>query len=295
MGTPINGSVQLGFSILRQFAVPVGEEYTLTELARQMELPVPTVHRFLRTLVSVGALVRLPRGRYGLGPQLADLGSLVSYEKLLARSAQEVLEGLAERLHATVHLSVFEAGMVKFIAKIVADPQVRVSTKVNGLFEAYSTASGKVLLADLKRSELDDYLQDGELVPLTGSTIADRHALLRELDEIRQRRLAVDRQEFQENVACRAVPVRNSFGRTVAALSASFAADSTLASEEEIATLLTRSSSAITERLRCQAPRPQGCDPPEAPRDSFAAAVGTGRSAPFRSAHRSCLDASRTQ
>jgi IclR family transcriptional regulator, acetate operon repressor len=250
MGTPINGSVQLGFSILKQFAVPAGE-YTLTELARRMDLPVPTVHRFLRTLVSVGALVRLPGGRYGLGPELADLGSLVSYEKLLAGSAGPVLASLAGRFHAVAHLSVFESGMVKFISKHVANADLRVSSKVNGLFEAYCTASGKVLLAALATPELDDYLCSGELVPFTEHTLTDRHELLRELTTVRQGRLASDRQEFQDNVVCWAVPVQNSVQRTVAALSISFAAATSPSAEQAGAMVaeLARSSRAITEAL----------------------------------------------
>ncbi len=252
MATPTNGSVQLGFSILRQFATPPGQDCTLTEVARAMDLPVPTVHRFLKTLVAVGALAPLPGGRYTLGAQLADLGGLVRYETLLGRSAQAVIAALAQQLGATVHLSVLEAGMAKFIAKETGDPAFRVSTRVGARFEPYCTASGKVLLAALSVIELDDYLHTGALVPLTSRTVTDPDVLIAMVADVRRRGLASDREEFQDGVACLAVPVRNSVGRPVAALSASFAAGRD--DLEAVEAALAEASRAITATLAARAP-----------------------------------------
>lgn len=258
MATPTNGSVQLGFNILRHFAAPPGQDCTLTEIARAMDLPVPTVHRFLKTLVSVGALATLPGGRYTLGVQLADLGGLVRYETLLGRSAQAVIAALAQRLGLTVHLSVLEAGMTKFIAKETGNPAFRVSTRVGARFEPYCTASGKVLLAGLSAIDLDDYLHAGALVPLTARTVTNPDALVAMIADARRRGLASDREEFQDGVACLAVPVRNSVGRPVAALSASFAAGCDGLAAVEAA--LADASRAITATLatRAHADRSRG-------------------------------------
>lgn len=251
MATPTNGSVQLGFSILRQFATPPGHDSTLSEVARAMGLPVPTVHRFLKTLVAVGALAVLPGGRYTLGAQLADLGGLVRYETLLSRSAQAVIATLARRLQVTVHLSVLDAGMAKFIAKESGDPAFRVDTRVGARFEPYCTASGKVLLASLSASELDDYLDTGALVPLTRQTVTDPDALIAAVRDTRRRALAIDREEFQDGVACLAVPVRNSVGRPVAALSTSF--DAARGDLDSLASALADASRAITASLAARA------------------------------------------
>jgi IclR family acetate operon transcriptional repressor len=247
VATPTNGSVQLGFSILRQFATSRGQDCTLTEVARAMDLPVPTIHRFLKTLAGVGALAALPGGRYTLGPQLADLGGLVRYETLLEQSSNLIVERLAHRLGVTAHLAVLEGGMTKIVAKKIGNPSFRVSTRVGARYEPYCTASGKMLLAALSDLELDDYLHAGALVPLTERTVTTSEALVEIIADVQLRGVAADDEEFQSGVACLAVAVRNSVGRPIAALSASF-----VAGREDLGTIeaaLVETSSSITQRL----------------------------------------------
>lgn len=247
MATPTNGSVQLGFSILRQFATSSGQDCTLTEVARAMDLPVPTVHRFLKTLAGVGALATLPGGRYTLGPQLADLGGLVRYETLLQQSSNRIIEQLANRLGVTVHLAVLEGGMAKIIAKKIGNPSFRVTTRVGARYEPYCTASGKVLLSALSALELDDYLHTGALVPLTPRTVTNSASLVELVADVRRRGVAIDDEEFQSGVACLAIAVKNSVGRPVAALSASFVAGRDDLGSMEMA--LVEASSLITAEL----------------------------------------------
>jgi DNA-binding IclR family transcriptional regulator len=250
MATPINGSMQLGFSIIREFAAHDAKAYTLTELARQMDLPVPTVHRFLKTLVYVGALARHPRGRYSLGAYLADLARAVPYEELLRLSSEHVVRALARDLGAIVHLSVLDAGMAKFIVKEHGNRALQTDTKVGARFEAYCTASGKVLLAGLQEEDFDDYLLSGRCLPFTPNTITDRTKLRREIERIRRDKLAYDREEFQEGVVCWAVPIVNSMKHTVAALSVSFRPQvAEPAPAEELIDALRVASRAITEKM----------------------------------------------
>ena len=46
----------------------------LTRLAAESGLPVPTIHRLVRTLVASGYVLQLPSRRYALGPRLIGLG-----------------------------------------------------------------------------------------------------------------------------------------------------------------------------------------------------------------------------
>ena len=68
-------SVERAFELLEVIA-RAGGEAALSELAADTPLPLPTIHRLLRTLVGVGYVRQLPNRRYSLGPRLIRLGEV---------------------------------------------------------------------------------------------------------------------------------------------------------------------------------------------------------------------------
>lgn len=66
-------SVERVFELL-ELITDAGGDVTLSELSSSTDLPLPTIHRLLRTLVSLGYIRQLPNRRYALGPRLIRLG-----------------------------------------------------------------------------------------------------------------------------------------------------------------------------------------------------------------------------
>ena len=56
-------SVERVFELL-ELITDAGGEVTLSELSNATDLPLPTIHRLLRTLVSLGYIRQLPNRRY---------------------------------------------------------------------------------------------------------------------------------------------------------------------------------------------------------------------------------------
>jgi DNA-binding IclR family transcriptional regulator len=83
---------------------------------------------------------------------------------------------------------------------------------------AYCTGLGKALLAELSPAQLDRYLETVELVPFTERTLTDVERLRQALDQIKRDGIAFDDGEFDPEVRCVAVAVRNFTGSTVAVL-----------------------------------------------------------------------------
>jgi DNA-binding IclR family transcriptional regulator len=111
--------------------------------------------------------------------------------------------------------------MVTYVAKVSAPGAFQVHTRVGAQLEPYCSGLGKVLLAALPDDDMEHFILDGELVPLTPFTITTASALRAELKLVRERGYAVDDREHQANMRCIAVPVQDRDGRAVAALSAS--------------------------------------------------------------------------
>ena len=82
---------------------------------------------------------------------------------------------------------------------------------------------GKILLAGMRPAEARRILAR-RLEVFTPHTITDPVALERELDRVRRRGYALDREEITRGIVCVAAPIRNAEGDTVAAISVAFPA-----------------------------------------------------------------------
>ena len=207
------------FALLKAFHDP-NEWVTSCELSRRANLPEASGYRLIQTLEEIGAVVRGPRGRYRPGLLLLSLSHNVTIAELLRDASQALMTDLSKTLSLTTHMGVLEHGMVTYVAKVSAPGSFAVNTRVGAQLEPYCSGLGKVLLAALPDEEVDRFILDGELVPLTPHTITTAAALRAELRQVREQGYAVDDREHQANMRCIAVPVRDQEGRAVAALSA---------------------------------------------------------------------------
>ena len=216
MATPRNKSVQRAFMMLRAFHEP-DEWLTSAELSRRAKLPEASGYRLIQTLLEIGAVIRDNRGRYGPGMLLVTLSKYVAYEKLLQEYAGTILEGLAEDLSLVAHMGVWDDGMVTYVVK-AGKEGLQVQTNVGIQLEAYCTGLGKVLLAGLPNRELDRFLLDGDLIPLTPNTIVDPTAFRSEIEKIRKQGWGMDNCEMDSDLRCLAVPIKDAGGNVVAAM-----------------------------------------------------------------------------
>lgn len=218
MATPRNHSVLKAFTILKSFR-HAEEWVTSSELSRRAKLPEASGYRLIQTLEEIGAVVRGERGRYRPGLLLVSLSQNVAVDDCLREAAREIMSDLSQRMNVTAHLGRLDNGMVTYIAKFSTAESCLTHTKLGAQLEPYSSGLGKVLLASLPQSELDNFILEGELVALTPHTITDRTALMAELDNVRRTGYALDDRESRMDISCIAVPVRDGEGRTVASMS----------------------------------------------------------------------------
>jgi IclR family KDG regulon transcriptional repressor len=83
----------------------------------------------------------------------------------------------------------------------------------------YASGGGKVLLAALSPTLLQEILQMIELKPLTKQTLIKKVDLMQELEKVKANGCALDAHESVEQGYCIAVPVSHSEGSVIAALS----------------------------------------------------------------------------
>lgn len=195
-----------------------GQPASLKILAADTGLHTSTAFRILASLESHDFVERDGTGRYHLGPKLLRLGSRV--HRHLRAEARPILDWLREQLDETVNLTVPEGDEAVYIERAATHKMMRVEHVVGSRAPLHATAVGKLFLGARGPMFFSDYVRR-RLVPLTPNTIVDPAKLAQEIETAGRQGYAVDNQEAEIGVGCIAVPVHDSSGETVAALSVS--------------------------------------------------------------------------
>lgn len=184
---------------------PVG----VTELADKLDRSKSTVHAHLLTLEEAEYLVK-ENGAYRLGLPFLTLGghlqNNVPYGKLYKMGKPEI-DALVEQTDERAQLVVEEGGSGYYLYQASGSRAVETDSHIGKRLPLYSTAAGKVHLANVPESEARAVLESQELTQQTESTITDRDELMEELAEIRESGVAFDKGERVEGVQCVAAPI----------------------------------------------------------------------------------------
>ncbi|MEZ0093214.1 IclR family acetate operon transcriptional repressor [Streptacidiphilus sp. EB129] len=197
-------SVERAFQLLEVLA-DAGGVSTLSDLATASGLPMPTIHRLIRTLVQQGYVRQDTARRYTLGPRLIRLGETAG--RLLGSWARPYLAELMDTTGETANLAVLEAGEVVYVGQVPSRHSMRMFTEVGRRVQPHCTAVGKVLLAQLPRPEAASVLGKGPLAAHTEHTVTQPAELLAQFDAVKAAGYAVDDQEQEIGVRCIAVVV----------------------------------------------------------------------------------------
>jgi DNA-binding IclR family transcriptional regulator len=191
---------------------------SLAELSRRTGLPKPTVHRMAAEMCRERMLERLPDGSYRLGLRLFEIGERVHSHRSLSEAALPIMEDLREATRLRIHLAVLEGVDVVYVEILGANLLHQVGSRTGGRFPAHATGVGKAILAYSPASVVQARIDAG-LPRLTARTITTPGTLQRELQEIRTKGFAQDREESHLGVSCVAAPVFGSDKKVRAALS----------------------------------------------------------------------------
>jgi DNA-binding IclR family transcriptional regulator len=199
------------------------EHLGVSEIARRSGLNKSTVFRFLNTLSTLGYVYRdAANDHYGLSLKLNALAGIRSGSRDILRYAAVPLENLARETGETIHLAILEDGVLVYLRKIESSHSLRVVTmtsSVGASVPLYCTGLGKAILAWFPPREQKKYIAHQVFTKFTETTIVDGPSLLKELELIRKRGCAFDRQEHERGVVCVAAPVFTSGQLPIAAVS----------------------------------------------------------------------------
>lgn len=213
------GSVQSldrAFELLEHLADANGVA-GITQLTMMSGLPLPTVHRLLRSLITSGYVRQGTARRYSLGPRLIRLGRVAG--QALGFGIQAHLDTLAKATGETSNLALLDADEVVYIAQAPSRYSMRMFTEVGRRVHAHCTGVGKALLAQLSDDQVLALVARTGMPASTASTITDASILIEELGRIRRDGYAIDNEEQEVGVRCMAAAIPGSLANAAISVS----------------------------------------------------------------------------
>lgn len=220
-------SVERALAILTLFSRDK-QEWGITEISQELQLPKSTVHGLVKTLEQEQFLYLGDTGKYRLGLKVFALGMAYAGNVKLTTAAEPAVRALTDKYQETVHVAIYAGNMAVMVVVARAGSMGIMAPRVGAGIAAYCTGVGKVLVAYQPPQHIEEYLAAESLLPITRNTITDKEVLRQELAIIRERGYGIDRGEALLEIGCIAAPIFGIDGQIVAAISISGPLDSVL-------------------------------------------------------------------
>ena len=195
-------------------------QMTLTEIARQQELPLPTAARLTRALEEEGFLERDKKTKvFQLGFKCYLLGSIAKKTGFLRTIALPHMEELRNLFNETVNLYVREGDWRICYEQVESSLNLKRSARLGARFPLWAGASGRCFMAFMEKEDVDRLLD--EVQPLTENTILSREKVYEKNRELRKKGYGTSVAEREEGVSSVAVPIFDGSMQAVACMTLS--------------------------------------------------------------------------
>lgn len=242
-------SVMKVFAILS--ALSEHKSIGVTDLSQTVMTSKSTVYRFLQTMKMLGFVSQEGEDdRYSLTLKLFELSSRALDNIDLVSIAESYMSHIGDQTKEALHLGVRDGDGIVYVYKVDAQYSLRMQSRIGGRNPLYSTAIGKVLLAEKPSESVYDILADTEFKASTSKTHPNIESLLTELEQVKEQGFGEDNEEQEEGLRCIATPIYDRLGHVIAGMSISYP---TLRHDEEkkaeYIALLRAASESISKKL----------------------------------------------
>jgi len=182
------------------------EAVGVTELAEIIERPQSVVHNHLATLRELQYVVKKGT-KYKLGLKFLQRGEVVRQRLPLHAEGAPAIRKLAKETEELITLIVEEHGRGVYLDVAQDNADIHYPAIPGTRIRLHCSATGKAILAYMSEDEVEEIIDQHGLPAQTDETITTREELYEELDAVRERGYAYDRQEFREGMRSIGAPI----------------------------------------------------------------------------------------
>jgi DNA-binding IclR family transcriptional regulator len=188
------------------------------DLACQLNIPKPSIHRLLNQLEDDGFVQTNLRGLILPSAKMHSIAWGVLHTERFSAARRAILQELTEEIDETCGIAVPRGTEMVYYDRVQSDWPLQIDLQVGSHTPSWCTASGKLYLSSLPRERRRRIIDKLPLMQYTRNTIVDTQILEAELEQIKVSRVGTDNQEFVDGMVACAVPINNSSGKLCACL-----------------------------------------------------------------------------
>lgn len=224
-------------------------------MSRELGIPRSTTYQLLKVLQDEGFLVHFPEAKeYGLSSALAEMGSVSSNSDRIQLLASPILNKLLNQLEIPVvaFVGILRGPDIRYVAKDVGPKAPTVIGGVGIQLPAHLTATGRAILAGLKRRQiLAMYPNRDSFFSRTSIGPNNFRELTTLLEETRSRGWALEESEISEGLATVGAVASDHNGYPAAAIGMTFRIDDIPRAQwPDLATSAINGSNDLSRRLK---------------------------------------------
>ncbi|MBU2965533.1 IclR family transcriptional regulator [Amphritea sp. 2_MG-2023] len=191
---------------------------TPADLAFQLDIPKPSVHRFLQQLEADGFLQTNMRGQLLPADRLHNMALGILYSSRLKAPRKAILKDLADQIGETCGISIPDGIDMIYYDRIQSDWPLQINLPIGSRTPIWCTASGKLYLSSLAKDRRQRILKKLPLEKRARNTQIDPVQLEAELADTAKLERGIDNEEFIDGMVALAVPIKDKKGRLFACL-----------------------------------------------------------------------------
>lgn len=222
---------------------------TQSELAQRLDLSRAAARRYLLTLASLG-YVASDGKQFWLTPKVMQLGQSYTNSARLPRTVMPVLQQLTEACGESTNFATLEADEAVYVCCANANRMLSTTIEPGTRLPAYTSTAGRLLASQFDDAALDQWIAKTQVKAHTSFTVLDKKQLKREILKMRTDGFGVTESQFEMGLRGVSVPLHDSSGKLLGAISVSMAV-SALPANEAIRTFVPLLQAAA-EKLRAQ-------------------------------------------
>jgi len=168
------------------------KELSVTEISRELDMPVQSVHRILSSLTEHGFVAQNAKTKkYKLGLSIMKYGFLMWDSIMLRTIARPIMEELSEKTKETVYLAARENEEGVYIDCVDSPQILKISEPIGLKLPLFIGASNRAIMAYLPQKIQESILRDVEWDSVQSLKPMTRESIERDLQRIRERGYAV--------------------------------------------------------------------------------------------------------
>jgi len=192
----------------------------LIDISKSIGINKSTLFSLLNTMCCLGWVYKNQDDTYSLGKFVGALGARYFNQFDILKFFNLEAKLSVERINETIQLSILDGRDIIYLGKQDADKHIVIATFPGMRLPAYTTAMGKVHLAQFTYEQLVNIYPEMHLAARTPFTVKDVESLWDQIQAFRRDGYVFESQEAGIGFSCVAVPIYNHEKKIIAAISA---------------------------------------------------------------------------